>query len=77
MRKSYKNPKELATHLKDLVDLYFEGLMTYEKLSDKIMGVVEANDGIKDGKIASKLEVIIGEEALEVIKKIIEENKNS
>ncbi|MDU5118473.1 MAG: ribonuclease P, partial [Clostridium botulinum] len=30
MRKVYKNPKELATCLKDLVDLYLDDLMTYE-----------------------------------------------
>lgn len=37
MRKVYKNPKELATCLKDLVDLYFEDLMTYEKLEEKFL----------------------------------------
>ena len=31
MRAVYRNPKELATKLKDLIDLYLEDLLSYEK----------------------------------------------
>ena len=31
MRAVYRNPKELATKLKDLVDLYQDDLLAYEK----------------------------------------------
>ena len=32
MRAVYRNPKELATKLKDVIDLYLEDLLSYEKL---------------------------------------------
>ena len=44
MRAVYKNPKELATCLKDLIDLYLDDLMTYEKLTVKILKIVDANE---------------------------------
>ena len=33
MRAVYRNPKELATKLKDVVDLYQDDLLSYEKLT--------------------------------------------
>ena len=35
MRKVYKDPKELAMSLKDLVDFYLDNIMTYENLEEK------------------------------------------
>ena len=43
MRAVYKNPRELATCLKDIVDTYYDDLITYEKMKDKILKIVEAN----------------------------------
>lgn len=71
MRTVYKNPKELATYLKDLVDLYEDDLMTYEKLSDKILKIANANVVYKNGKIEKKIASILGEERSEVIDKIV------
>lgn len=73
MRKVYKNPKELATCLKDLVDLYFEDLMTYEKLEEKVSKIVEANkDSIyKNGSINTKLANVLGNLRIDVINKIV------
>lgn len=75
MRTSYKNPKELASHLRDLVDLYFEDLMTYEKLTGKVVKVVEVNELCKNGRIPVNVEIILGEQRLETIKQIILESK--
>ena len=44
MRAVYKNPKELATAVKDLVDLYQDDLMTFEKMASKIIKIAEANE---------------------------------
>lgn len=71
MRATYKNPRELATCLKDLVDLYLENLMSYEKLQEKISRIVQANVVYKNGKIEGKLANILGDERIEVIDKIV------
>lgn len=73
MRSVYKNPKELATCLKDLVDNYLEDLMSYEDLENKIIKMVEANGEriYKDGKISSKLFPYLNNERVEIIDKII------
>ncbi|WP_300385276.1 TIGR04540 family protein [Clostridium sp.] len=72
MRSVYKNPKELATCLKDLVDNYLENLISYEDLEKKIKKMIEANgDRIyKDGKISSKLFPYLSSERVEIIDKI-------
>ncbi len=77
MRKVYKNPKELATCLKDLVDLYLDGLMTYEKLEEKILILVDANESevYKHGKISSKISNIIDSSREDIINKIVEGRK--
>lgn len=77
MRAVYRNPKELATCLKDQVDLYLDDLLTYEKLSDRIIKLVEANEEriFKDGIISLKILAVIGESRHEIIKKILEEKK--
>lgn len=76
MRAVYKNPKELATCLKDLVDQHLDDLMTYEKLEEKIVKIVKANGNsvYKDGHMPVKLSNILGEERKEIIDKIMENN---
>ena len=73
MRKVYINPKELATYLKDMVEMYFDDLMTYEKMEAKIKEVIEANEErfFKNGNVDVKVAKIIGESNMEVINKII------
>ena len=73
MRKVYRNPKELATYLKDMVEMYFDDLMTYEKMEAKIKEVIEANEErfFKNGNVDVKVAQIIGESNMEVINKII------
>lgn len=71
MRAVYKNPRELATCLKDLVDSYLEDLVTYEKLEEKIKKIVNANVVYKNGKIEGKISNILGEERIAIIDKII------
>ena len=75
MRKVYKNPKELASCLKDLVDLYFEDLMTYEKLEERVLKMVEANPNsvYKNGFMNNKLANVLGDLRIEVIDKIVKE----
>ena len=75
MRKVYRNPKELATYLKDMVEMYFDDLMTYEKMEAKIKEVIEANEErfFKNGNVDVKVAKIIGESNMEVINKIIAE----
>ncbi|MBP1889626.1 uncharacterized protein (TIGR04540 family) [Clostridium moniliforme] len=76
MRVVYKNPKELATCLKDLVDQYLDNLMTYEKLKDKITKIVNANKNsvYKDGHMPAKLANILEDERIEIIDKIMADN---
>lgn len=77
MRAVYRNPKELATAVKDIVDLYQDDLMSYEKLSDKILRISEANVDrfYKNGKIDSKLATVLGAERLEIIDDILKQAK--
>ncbi len=75
MRKVYKNPKELAICLKDLVDLYLDDLMTYENLEEKVSKIVEANKNsiYKNGDINTKLANVLGDLRIDVINKIVDE----
>ncbi|AWI05399.1 TIGR04540 family protein [Clostridium drakei] len=72
MRASYKNPKELASKLKDLVDTYFEGLLSYEELEKTIIAIINANGDrvYKNGFMPTKLAGILGTERVDVINKI-------
>ena len=72
MRKVYKDPKELAACLKDLVDFYIDGVMTYEKLEEKITILVNANENriYKDGNIALKISNILGVSRVDIINNI-------
>lgn len=76
MRAVYKNPKELATCLKDLIDQHLDDLMTYEKLEEKIVRIVKANGNsvYKDGHMPVKLSNILGEERKDIIDKIMANN---
>lgn len=62
MRAVYRNPKELATKLKDLVDLYQDDLLAYEKLEATIVTMIKANDDriYKNGFMPTKLISAIG-----------------
>lgn len=75
MRSVYKNPKELATAVKDLVDMYNDNLMTYEKFENKISKISEANEErfFKNGNVEGGLARILGEDRLELINKIVSE----
>mgnify|MGYP004543602941 CR=1 FL=1 len=77
MRTVYKNPKELATCLKDIVDNYYEDLITYEDMAVKIMKIVNSNmDEIyKEKAMSTKISNIIGQNREEKINKIVEENR--
>lgn len=44
MRAVYRNPRELATKLKDVIDLYLEDLLSYEKLEATVVAMIKTND---------------------------------
>ena len=75
MRKVYKDPKELASCLKDLIDLYLDDVIVYEKLKQKIMVLINANEDriYKDGNISLKLSNILGSSRVAVINKVFSE----
>lgn len=75
MRAVYRNPKELATCLKDLVDNYLEDLLTYDDLESKVKKIVSANGDrvYKEGKISLKIYPYLGDERVEIIDKIIKD----
>lgn len=76
MRKVYRNPRELATCLKDIVDVYLEDLMTEEKMEEKITAIVEANrDRIyKEKNMNVNISKYLGDERVEIIDKVIKGN---
>ncbi|MEG0133335.1 MAG: TIGR04540 family protein [Clostridium sp.] len=77
MRTVYRNPKELGACLRDIIDLYRDDLMTYEKLSQKIIGIVEANQGrvFKNGKVEIKIANLLTEERVAIINDIVKDKK--
>ena len=74
MRAVYRNPKELATCLKDIVDTYTDDLISYEKMEDKIMKIVDANkDSIyKEKSMSVKIANVLGDKRVEIINKVVE-----
>lgn len=76
MRASYKNPKELATAVKDTIDTYLEDLMSYEDMEKKLVKMIEVNEErlIKNGNVERKIANVLGEERVEIIKKVYENN---
>lgn len=75
MRAVYRNPKELATAVKDIIDTYLEDLMSYETLEEKIIRMIDANEErlIKNGKVEGKIANVLGRERVEIITKILAE----
>ncbi|MGH4119686.1 TIGR04540 family protein [Clostridium sp.] len=78
MRKVYKDPKELSMCLKDLVDLYLDNIITYEKLVEKITILLNANEEriYKDGNISTKILYIIGSTRVDIINEIYSARDN-
>ena len=74
MRAVYRNPKELATCLKDIVDTYTDDLISYEKMEDRIMKIVDANkDSIyKEKSMSVKIANVLGDKRVEIINKVVE-----
>ena len=74
MRAVYRNPKELAICLKDIVDAYDDDLISYEKMEDRIMKLVDANkDSIyKEKSMSVKIAIVLGEKRVEIINKVVE-----
>lgn len=72
MKVVYKNPKELATKMMDLVDTYREGLITYEEFEKTVTAMIERNDDriYKNGFMPAKLISIIGEDRKAVIDEV-------
>lgn len=78
MRAVYRNPKELASKLKDTVDDYLDDILSYEKLEQKISAIIKANGERvykEDGNMPVKLVVVLGDERKEIIDKIAESIK--
>lgn len=77
MRASYKNPKELSSKLRDLVDTYLEGLLGYEELEKTVIAIINANQDrvYKNGFMPTKLASVLGAERVEIINKIAETMK--
>ena len=44
MKAVYKNPKELGTKMKDLVDTFREGLISYEEFEKTVIAMIEKNE---------------------------------
>lgn len=72
MKAVYKNPKELATKIKDLVDMYQEDLISYEKFEETIIAMIEKNEDrvYKNGFMPPKLISVIGEDRKAIIDKV-------
>ena len=73
MRAVYKNPRELAMCLKDLVDLNLDGLMSDEKFQLKVLKMVDVNEIYKNGTIEGKIAIVLGKERIEIIDKVVAE----
>lgn len=76
MRAVYRNPRELATKVKDIVDLYLDDLISYEKLESTLVAMIKANDDriYKNGFMPAKLIATIGEERKAIIDKVAVDN---
>ena len=74
MRAVYRNPKELATCLKDIVDTYEDDLISYEKMEERIIKIVEANkEAIYNEKNMSvKIANVLGDKRVDIINKIVQ-----
>lgn len=77
MRAVYRNPKELASKIKDLVDTYREGLISDEKFEATVVAMIERNEDrvYKNGFMPAKLINILGEERKAIIDEVANKNK--
>jgi uncharacterized protein (TIGR04540 family) len=73
MKAVYKNPKELATKMIDLVDSYRDGLITYEKFQSIVLILIEKNESsiYKNGFMPTKLANIIGEDRKAILDELV------
>ncbi|MBZ9635418.1 TIGR04540 family protein [Clostridium sp. FP1] len=78
MRKVYKDPKALAACLKDLVDFYLDGVITYEKLEEKLNILINANEDriYKDGNLSLRISNIVGSSGVDLINKVFSERQS-
>jgi uncharacterized protein (TIGR04540 family) len=78
MKAVYKNPKELAIKIKDLVDTYREDLITYEEFEKTIIAMIEKNEDrvYKNGFMPTKLISVIGEDRKAVIDEVANKLKD-
>lgn len=76
MRTVYRNPIELATCLKDIVETYLENLMSYEDMEQRIIKIINANEMrmYKNGNISLKLVKILDDSSVDIINKIAKDN---
>lgn len=74
MRAVYRNPKELATCLKDIVDTYEDDLISYEKMEERIIKIVEANKEAiyKEKNMSVKIANVLGDKRVEIINNIVQ-----
>ena len=72
MKTIYKNPKELGTKIKDLIDTYRDSLMTHEEFQKTVIAIIEKNEDrvYKNGFMPTKLISIIGEDRKAIIDEI-------
>jgi uncharacterized protein (TIGR04540 family) len=72
MKAVYRNPKELATKLSDLVDTYREGLITYEKFEQTVVALIDKNEDriYKNGFMPARLISVIGEDRKAIIDQV-------
>lgn len=78
MRVVYRNPKELATKIKDLIDTYREDLITEEKFETTLLAMVERNEDrvYKNGFMPAKLISVIGEDRKSIIDDVMRKHSN-
>lgn len=77
MKAVYRNPKELATKIKDLVDNYREDLISKEDFEKNMTAMIEKNEDrvYKNGFMPAKLISVIGEERKAVIDEVFKNMK--
>jgi hypothetical protein len=77
MKLVYKNPREMATKLIDLVDTYSDGLITFDEFQKTINGMIEKNEDkiYKNGFMPARLISIIGENRKAVIDEAVKKSK--
>lgn len=73
MRVTYKNPKELGSALRDIVDLYRDDMMSFEEVSKKVVTLAERNEErlFKNGNIEIKIANVLGEERIAIVNEIL------